>query len=266
MWEFSIKFDRNFASIYDYIFSKLENIIKNVGGVITSEKSNNCTYVTLACENYDKNRVKFYISDCITDAICTSYKKIYIEKRLNIVKSDELIMIALKNALVSFDRETDKFIVNKNIVLEKTLNLDSFFNFKLKCLREKWGELIRIANENCGLFVSDDTYIELLRFLIDNLDIVNSTVNIIIKKNSCLIYDEFFEKIEPAYDKETKLENLVISNLINLSPKKIIMYCDDSNSKLCELIKQIFYKRVTLMPYNALKNLNKYEKTLDNSI
>lgn len=257
MWEFSLKLDGSFLELYSYIYNRLNLLIKNYGGVITEQKQSDEHIITLACEDFDRNRVNFYVADCLTDAICVKYKQIYLEKRLNISQSNDLILIALKNALIGFDKETDKFIVNKYLKLSRTLNINSFFNFNLQCLREKWNELIRIANENCGVMVSSDTYIELIKFLVDNLEIVSSTINVVANDGQYNIYSEDFGEIELSDESNIySSDGAIISNLIDLSPKKIVMYCDDTQNSLCNLIKQIFYKRVTFLPTNLIKNTN----------
>ena len=70
---------------------------------------------------------------------------------------------------MAFDRETDRYIVSHNLMLKKSLHLESFYEFKLQKLRLKWSELIKLANENAGYLLCNDTFIDLLKFLIDLL-------------------------------------------------------------------------------------------------
>ena len=264
MWEFSIILNNDDINIADYISSRLSKITKDLGGVISSYSDGDIITISVACKKYDKSRLEFYIIDCITEVICIYYKEIYLNKKLQIVQSDELIMTALKKALINFDKETDRYIVGKNLKIENLINLNSFICFKLRYLKEKWAELVRIANENCGIFVSNDTFIELLKFLVDNLETNNETVNIVYDNEVYKFFDESFIEIDSLTCQKVSTDCLMISNLISLSPRKINIYCNNYHTNVCNLIKQIFYKRVRFLPYESVLN-KKVEKIVDNS-
>ena len=264
MWEFSIILNNDDINIADYISGRLSKITKEVGGITSTYSDGDNITISVACKKYDKTRLEFYIIDCITEVICIYYKEIYLNKKLQIVQSDELIMTALKKALINFDKETDSYIVSKNLTIKNSINLNSFMSFKLRYLTEKWAELVRIANENCGIFVSNDTFIELLKFLVDNLETNNDTVNIVYDNSVYKFFDESFIEIDSISYENVSTECSMISNLISLSPRKINMYCNNYHTNVCNLIKQIFYKRVKFLPYESVLN-KKVDKMVDNS-
>lgn len=259
MWEFSVYLQPNEKLIADKIFSQLSKSCKEYNIIITNNSSPNQICLSIACEKFEKPRVVFYIADCLTEIICIDYKERFLNEKLRVKNKDELNIIALKNALINFDKETDKYIVGKNLEIKKTINLSSFFNFKLKYLQEKWMELVRISNENTDILSSNDTIIELLKFLIDNIEINKDVVNVIYDGSNFKIYDNSFNELEIIKTEGMTEEGLIITNLINYCPRRLILYIDDKETNLIELIKQIFFNRITILPNKIInKKINTY--------
>ena len=154
----------------------------------------------------------------------------------------------MKKALVVFDRETDRYIVTHNLKLNEKFFIESFYDFRLRQLRSKWQELIKLANENANYLLCNDTFIDLLKFLIENIEISTGCINVVKENDSYKICDENFNEIEQEQDKENN-EAFLITSIINLSPKRINIYCDDTeNSSALTLLSQIFVNRVFILP------------------
>ena len=185
-----------------------------------------------------------FLQDLISEVICYYYKKEFLIDNLQINVGDKVTKLAFLYALLFFDKETDKYIVSKYLTVESKLNLDGFFNFKLKALKDKWHELIEIANENEVYLYSDDTFMELIKFLIDNIEVKSDEINIMSADDSYAVFDDKFDKI--ANDNiELNKEECVVIQLISMSPKIINIYCSDLlPNKLKNLICRLFEKRV----------------------
>src|SRR5699024_9332215 len=112
-------------------------------------------------------------------------------------------------ALINFDKETDYFLISKALNFNEFLYLESFYQFKLIKLRDKWSELIRLANENRDYLVSSDAFFDLLKFLIDNLDICKDEIDVVEEGDGYHIYEEG-EKSMPMNS------SALISSLIDL--------------------------------------------------
>ena len=203
----------------------------------------------------EKARLSFLISDVISDAISTFYKMEYIENNLKIPIKDEINLKAFKKALVAFDRETDKYIISRALKLNKSVFLDSFYQFRLKQLRSKWQEIIKLANDNASYLLCNDTFIDLLKFLIENIEISRGLVNVVKKEETFMLCDEQFNEIDESQcllnqlDDEKGGEINLIASLIALSPKKINVYCNPfENNPVLTLISQIFENRISILP------------------
>ncbi|MDD4111091.1 MAG: sporulation protein YtxC [Clostridia bacterium] len=255
MFEFSIVINDNKIEEAKNICRELKKNTQEFGAVITSYSENDKIYIILACEDIEKPRMKFFISDAIADTISIFYKLEFLEKNLKLHIKNDVYLYAFQKALIAFDRETDKYLITHNLKLEKNIFIDSFYQFKLKQLRGKWFELIKLANENAGYLLCSDTFIDLLRFLIENIEISSELINVVKKEEDYLVCDEKFNKINVEegiclLKNENEDTNInLITSLISLSPRKINVYCDlNENNPSLTFISQIFGNRVSILP------------------
>lgn len=254
MFEFSIVINENENGAAKNLFKELKRSTQEFNVILTSYSENEKIYIVLACEEAEKSRVGFFVCDAIADIVSTFYKFDFIEKNLKLNINDIVSLNAFQKALIAFDRESDKYMVTRCLKIEKKIYVDSFYQFKLKQLRGKWMELIKLANENAGYLLCNDTFIDLLKFLIENIEISRGIVNVIKKDNAYVICDEKFNEINTHEEGICLLRTAedceidLITSLIALSPKKINVYCNEyENSPALTLISQIFENRVSIL-------------------
>ncbi len=256
MFEFQVSVSDDNVKVAKQIFSDLKKISNDLNMVITSYSEHNKIFVVVGCEDIEKPRMNFILSDVISDAISTFYKMEYIDENLRVPISNAVNISAFKKALVAFDRETDKYIITRSLKLEREINLDALYNFRLKSLRNKWQEIIKLANDNASYLLCNDTFVDLLKFLIDNIEITRSVVNVVKEEEKYKLCDENFEEISKNDCPLSALEEIedggeinLITSLIALSPKKINVYCNTfENSPTLTLISQIFENRISILP------------------
>lgn len=237
MWEFSIKLDSAKSSIAKFLYRSLADVIKEVEGVLTSYEEEGKINIVLACKEIEKSRLQYHIADCISKVICVFIKEEFLEKRLKIPQKPDLEIFTFKKALVCFDRETDRFLINKYLNLDKNIVLESFFHFKLQPLKEKWTELIKIANDNSTYLLSEDSFVELLKFLVDNIEIASDELNIEIENEKIKILNSSYNNI---LEDKLLTEFDVVEQILSLSPRKINWICD----KKIPFIEKVFSKRL----------------------
>ncbi|MBQ8844900.1 MAG: hypothetical protein IJ008_02660 [Clostridia bacterium] len=253
MWEFCIKVKKENFEIAKFIYNTLKSETRELGAVITCYEEFDLVCIMIGCERYNEDRVEIIIERTIIKVICTQFKDSYISKYLNLPNQDKIGLMAFKKALLNFDRETDYYLISKNLSFNNNLYLESFFDFRLKEIREKWSELVCLANENRDYLVSHEAFFDLLKFLIDNLEIGESEINVVEDEEGYKILDTSFEtliKEKQYYDNED-----LISSLIDLSPKKINLYCKNENNVI-KLLEKIFDDRIDIMFPNELKHFD----------
>lgn len=249
MFEFSIALNDSNVSFAKKLYKDIKDSSSIIGGIVTSYSESDKIYILIACEEIEKTRISFFICDAIANLITTKFKLDFINQNLHLPINNKVNLDALKKALVAFDRETDKYIVTHNLKLEKNFFVESFYSFKMKQLRAKWFELIKLANENASYLLCNDTFIDLLKFLIDNIEISHELVNIVKDESGYKICDENFNEIEIEDKDINENEAFLITSLITLSPKKIKVYCDlNENSAALSLISQLYENRVEILP------------------
>lgn len=249
MWEFSINLTCDNLASGKYIYHKLKDLAAQFGSVVTSFECDGFMTIVVGCEQFDKVRMQYVINDILVYVICNFFKEKFLEKYINVPLKNEINMVALKKALVSFDKETDVHIIQKYLTIENNIFLESFFDFKLIPLKNKWLELVGLANDNSSFLICDDTYFELLKFLIDNLEVCFDQINIVEEGEDYKLCDNSFCALSSGCGSLS--DDMLIEQLISLCPRVINIYCDEEQSAqrpAIKLISRIFDSRVKVMP------------------
>lgn len=233
------------------IFNILRKELSFSKTIIARSDGEEYILIALAVPSEHRNDAEIVIMRVVTLAICQSYKADYLNKHLFLPNQDNLSLTAFKKALINFDKETDYFLISKMLKFDKSLYLESFYQFKLARLREKWSELIRLANENRDYLVSADTFFDLLKFLIDNLDVSGEEIDVVED-------DDGYHICESGVRSGALNPSALVSSLIDLSPQKINIYYHNKNSAI-DLLKIIFDHRVMLF-----SSVPRREKPLSN--
>lgn len=240
MWEICVCLEAKHFKAANFLFNYLKKQVNEFGVYVKKFEENHQIKILLACEEYDKNRAVVFLSNAIIETICIYFKEEFLTRTLNLPIKEGLYYEALKKALISFDKETDAFLISKQLIIEdnKDISLESFYYFKLKSIREKWEELASIANDNGCFLICNDNFIDLLKFLIDNLEISHDTLNVYLEGEKFEIFDELDKSIEICDE-----ENLVTS-LIGLCPRQIVFYGERCDNEKLSLLMKIFDNRV----------------------
>lgn len=252
MWEFSLNLKTENFELAKYFHNTLNPYVKSLEGVVTSHEDNGCISVLIAVPSKNTEQIKSILLCTITEVICTNFKNDFLNKTLLLPELDNASLYAFKKALLNFDKETDKYIIKKNLILENNLYLESFYRFRLKSLLYKWEELVSLSNENKEYLISKESFIDLLKFLVDNLDICEEEISIVKEKGGYRIYA----------DDNTLPDNLIseesmVSSVIDLSPQKINLYFSEATSEI-NLLERIFEERI-IINNTSFQNIKKFK-------
>lgn len=248
MWELSISVGTKNLEVAKFIYQSLKSQGQQLSSVVTCYEEFDNIFIIFGCPIEEKARALVLIERCIIKVITNFYKERFLSENLRLPVFENMSLMAFKKALINFDKETDFYIISKNLELEKNLHLDSFYAFKLKSLRDKWQELISLANENSEYLVSNEAFFDLLKFLIDNLEIGEEEVDVFEDENGY-----FFGSDEE--DRKNLSKEGLVSSLIEICPKKINFFCK-SDDPTANFLSKIFEERLNVC-YN--KNLEKME-------
>lgn len=254
MWEFSLNIKADNCELADKIFCAIKDLSSSLGGVVTKHEENGYISILIAVDEAFSPEIEFALSNIVTGVICTNFKMKFLENFLFLPQHDKVSTTAFKKALLNFDKETDKFLVQKNLTFDKSLFLESFYLFRLGTLRAKWSELVSLANENRVYLVSDDAFFDLLKFLVDNLDICEEEVDVFENEEG---YKIVFEDDEGKYKGRIFNEEGLVSSMIDLAPQKINFYCE-RGSKTSELLEKIFDNRFNICKQKNFSTIKKF--------
>jgi len=253
MWEFSINLKTENFDLAKYFHNILFPISQTLGGMVTSHEDNGFISVLIAVPKAKSEQMKSVLLSTITEVVCTKFKSDFLNKSLLLPELDNASLYAFKRALLNFDRETDKFIIKKNLILEDNLFLESFYRFRLQSLLDKWEELVSLSNENKEYLISRESFIDLLKFLVDNLDICEDEISIVKEKDG---YRIFGQENNMFLNKLISNESMV-SSVIDLSPQKINLYFNESTSEI-NLLERIFEERI-IINNSSFQNIKNFK-------
>lgn len=248
MWELSVSVSSKTVDVAKFIYQTLKSHAAQLEGVVTCYEQFDSFYIVFGCPNSQKQRACDMIENCVIRAICNFYKDRYLSENLHLPIRENLSLMAFKKALINFDKETDIYLISKNLELKTDLHLDSFYYFKLKSLRDKWNEIISLANENGDYLISNEAFFDLLKFLIDNLEICEDEISVFEDENGYYLKPENQDMPHEVLSKEG-----LVASLIELCPKKINLFCR-SDDAAAGFLSKIFEERINVC-YN--KNIEK---------
>ena len=249
MWEFSINLSSSKSNLAASIFNVLREQLSQFKAIVARSDSAKFINIVIAVPAQHRADAEIVLLKTITLAICNTFKQEFLDRHLFLPKQDEIGITAFKKALINFDKETDYFLISKALNFNEFLYLESFYQFKLVRLREKWSELVCLANQNRDYLISTEAFNDLLKFLIDNLDICKDEIDVFEEDDGRYCICDDGKKCEILGD------SAMVSSLIDLSPQKINFYYKNQNHAT-ELLKIIFDRRLNLRSSKIMREQN----------
>lgn len=173
MFQLTISVDSSKADWLYSIEDIIGNKLKECNAVSALNAFGNRLYCAFGCEAEDRARMIAAIKDCLIEMYAVVTKFDYIKHNLPLSLSNFRYEM-LVHTLVAFDRENERKLLRKLLHVQDGMALDGVFNFALGELKERWLEICKLTKSN-GMYLHDDeTFNELLRFLISA---VNPKIN-----------------------------------------------------------------------------------------
>jgi len=235
---YEISSDMRFASSLLYIKRR----VSAVGGECEIAVNDTRSTLIISIDKVTPNILRQVISaiiDTLSDIIVTDCKTYYINEHIGLPIQSGVLRSAFTSALSAFDRDTDKIIAKTLIKLTQQFNLDSFFEFRLDTLKTRWDEVCLLANENIAYLVCQKTFMELLRFLISNIDGLSDEAHIVKRGDKLEVLGVDLSPIENIYINESLPSEIqVVNKLVAIAPKRIFLHIE--NPTLAVELKDLF--------------------------
>lgn len=238
MWEITlIGEDRDFL-----YFSQLRDyIVKlNIKAYISIGTNDNL-YISIAATEDISNKVSEYILETIIKV----NKRDYLIENLDFLGSDSVYDEFILTSIIYMDLSQEIDFARYSASLGKTINIRSFFRFKLARLMIVWARMCDEINSSIEKSKKETIYLDFLKYLADVNEPTYDVIYLDKKEQNIHLFDKKNNGIK-AIPSNDEIE--VIVNLIIFAPKKIVIRSQDTISdKSCNMLRYIFNDRLSLV-------------------
>lgn len=217
--------------------SRLHNKVRDMGGIFSTLVLNNDVYFLIASKE-NEDLILEEITHTVINGI-KSFKTSFVKNHINFKTKNGMKLSALIKALVNFDSHSDAKVIRYKLQLKNELNLYSFYKFRLGDLIDKWGQLVDITNQNIRYLGVEDTYIDIVRFLVDGIAVGEE------------LKASMQDRVVSFYDKNDKLLkeynfdiDRVMDELISHNPSKLTI--QGFSGEVNDFLMQLFADRVKI--------------------
>lgn len=169
MYQIFFSIDERRRKWFDEVEEVLAIRLRRHNALMATQTHGGRLGISVACENASKSAVTGELRSVLTDMYATVVKTEFLSERLNLPLDRHSFKILL-HTLVAFDRQSERDLIEEKLTVCDRMALDGIFDFLLGELRERWKEIASLACDNAAFLVSEDTLIELIRFLIGAVD------------------------------------------------------------------------------------------------
>lgn len=146
------------------------------------------------------------------------------------------------------------YLENNNEII-----IEGFMDFRLKFYINTVEDILDKAAEEIALEREYNEFIKILQYFVNIQESKVNLVNVVIKENNYLLFDEngvkidndFFEEIaDEIEESDINRDDILISTLITIAPKKIVVHGDQREGKkinnIVKIIERVFENRVSI--------------------
>lgn len=249
MFELTVSTSKTNEKDIEFIFSMLKNKIRAVKGIVVSEEVDGRVKLSLAVPREQKEFAVSLTFDAIAESIVQNYKHDFLKRNLNFQTGNKTVESALVKALSVYDKKSDKELIKSKLTLSNEILIDSFFRFRLWELEKRWKNVAELVRENMSFLSMNGSLVELMRFLVMSNDCETGELHIHVSDGIVHCHDtsgeELFNMVYASSDQTSKIN--ILTELISLSPEKIVVHQDDENSDLASEIVNVFDKKVSVL-------------------
>ncbi len=249
MFQLTVSVDSSKADWLYSIEDVIDKKLKECNAVSALNVFGNRLYCGFGCETEYRTQMLAAIKECLIEMYAVVSKFDYIKHNLPL-SLPKFRYEMLVHTLVAFDRENERKLLRKILHVQDGMALDGVFNFALGELKERWSEICKLTRSN-GMYLHDDeTFNELLRFLI-------SAVNPKINKLTVCEYDGKYRLTGSFKNSDLDLDACdgteLMYYLIDLAPLELVIDGGISNMELNKRLVGIFDAK----PLPSVKNKTK---------
>lgn len=250
MWEVEIVANISNKRIINYIYKMMRGYMQDKSCVLTTLETEGEIKILFACALNKKAYYLELIKLCIIDYIINVYKYEYLIKNIENFMKDDVKFKSFIKLLSLYDKATDEEALKNSIQIEDSFYIDSFLKFRLTPLVNHWKELCSLAIENFDYFMSNDTFMDLMRFLIATMEESCEKIKIIERDGKYSIYNIAKNCDMAELVDECSTPFSLISSVLKICPKFIDVYANNKLDTAIKFLQNVFDNRIKIIEEN----------------
>lgn len=236
MYQLTISVDEPRAEWLYSVEDIIKNKLRNCFAVSAFRFSGHRLYCSFGCESATKPRLLCAVKEGLVELFGVVGKFDYVKSNLYLGLS-KMNYELLLHTLVAFDRENEHKLLNKIIKVENNMTLDGVFNFKLRELKDRWAEICALTRSNGAYLYDDETYNELLRFLISAVNPKINKLTVCEEGGRYRLTGSFKNSV---IDLDIHNSTELMYYLVDLAPLELIIDGGITNRELSERLIGVF--------------------------
>lgn len=246
-WEFKLICDISKSASIEHIKNRLKTHLTDCNIITTTIYSKNNITLLIGCSNTQKMVIKKLLYSLIADVILNIYKAEYLKSQFNFQLKDDLLLKSFLKGLVCFDSDLEKEIIYSKLIKFDKINLESFINFRLRFLKNKWEDLVALANDNYLYLLSGGNFFELMKFLLSNLDCKVDKLEVNLNKEEFNLLSSG-KALELPFMANNKDQEDLVTSIVSLCPKYITIYNGKTlNADIESFLYKLFDNRLQIV-------------------
>jgi len=215
MWTQTLSLNKS----YEREFACLLNEVAKLPEIsYATEKSRDRMFITVAAEDDNANAVRQKLKKIIRNIILIFFKYNHLSESVNEPLS--LSLFTLYAALIFFEADEDKVVIENSLESIRDYAIDSIFYFKMQSIMLKWNELAKLCNNLLSMNPSDDDILNVVAFLLDLQE--NKSELVLSYGNGYEIRDAKNRVVQPLDFFDDPKQNLLLT-LVSAKPGVIIV-------------------------------------------
>lgn len=240
MFEITISSAKSKSKDISFIIEKIKPRLKDFNCIMVCEEFDGRVNLALATNENNKDWFLSVVFDVVCEAIIRGYKEEIIKNNMIAHHFNNLTLASFVKALTMFDKMSDKEYIMSKIKPSKVINIDSLFYFQLWELEKRWKNIAELISENSAYLKMSGMLDELMKFLITTNEVEFGTLYLNMGNGNIYAFGEDKREIFSfKYCNDDNCKISVVSEIINLSPKRIIInknFCDQEMVRYLEFL------------------------------
>ena len=248
MFEITISSAKTKNKEISILIDKIRPKLKSLKAIMVCEDFDGRENLAIATKESNKELLLSLIFDAIGEVIIKTFKEQVLLENLKNKIQDEITLLTFVKALAMFDKVSDKEFIVSKLSPSKVINIDSLYYFRLWELTKRWVNVANLLSENSGYLMMCGAFNDLMKFLVATNDIEYGEVFLSLKNNMILAKGkDGTEVFNVSYNNDDNCKIKVVSELISLSPTKIILSKDFKDLDVTKYLEFLYEGRVSIL-------------------